>query len=84
MCIQIFRKNGEFVRQILMEPETRGSGSPWDLIPSEDPDQRYLLVADGGRMLPPITKHPSRHQQNEQSYQEEQRLHRLMTGAPRP
>ena len=45
--IQVFRKNGEFVRQIVMEPETRGSGSPWDLVPSEDPDQRYLLVADG-------------------------------------
>ena len=45
--IQVFRKNGEFVRQFVFEPNTRGSGSPWDLIPSEDPAQRYLLVADG-------------------------------------
>ena len=45
--IQVFRKNGEFVRQIVLEPGTRGSGSAWDLIPSEDQDQRYLLVADG-------------------------------------
>jgi sugar lactone lactonase YvrE len=45
--IQLFKKNGEFVRQIVLEPKTRGSGSPWDLIPSEDPGQRYLLVADG-------------------------------------
>ena len=45
--IQVFRKNGEFVRQIVLEPATRGSGSTWDMIPSEDPGQRYLLVADG-------------------------------------
>ena len=45
--VQVFRKNGEFVRQFVIEPETRGSGSPWDLIPSEDAEQRYLLVADG-------------------------------------
>lgn len=45
--IQVFRKNGEFVRQFVLEPATRGSGSAWDLIPSEDPGQRYLLVADG-------------------------------------
>ena len=45
--IQVFRKNGEFVRQFVLEPATRGSGSTWDLIPSEDPAQTYLLVADG-------------------------------------
>ena len=45
--VQVFRKNGEFVRQFVLEPDTRGSGSMWDLIPSEDPQQRYLLVADG-------------------------------------
>lgn len=45
--IQVFRKNGEFVRQFVLEPDTRGSGAPWDLIPTEDPGQRYLLVADG-------------------------------------
>jgi DNA-binding beta-propeller fold protein YncE len=45
--IQVFHKNGEFVRQFVLEPGTRGSGSAWDLIPSEDTDQRYLLVADG-------------------------------------
>ncbi len=45
--IQVFKKNGEFVRQFVQEPDTRGSGSNWDLIPSEDPSQKYLLVADG-------------------------------------
>ena len=45
--IQVFNKQGEFQRQFVFEPETRGSGSVWDLIPSEDPRQRYLLMADG-------------------------------------
>ena len=45
--IQVFRKNGEFLRQIVLEPETRSGGSVWDLVPSEDEPQRYLLVADG-------------------------------------
>ena len=45
--IQVFGKNGKFVRQFVLEPNTRGSGSTWDMIPTEDPDQRYLLVADG-------------------------------------
>ena len=45
--IQVFKKNGEFVRQFVFETATRGSGSVWDLVPSEDPSQKYLLVADG-------------------------------------
>lgn len=45
--IQVFRKSGEFVRQFVLEPKTLGSGSPWDLIPTEDAGQRHLLVADG-------------------------------------
>ncbi len=45
--IQVFKKSGEFVRQFVQESDTRGSGAVWDLIPSEDPSQKYLLVADG-------------------------------------
>ena len=45
--LQVFKKNGEFVRQFAHEPDTQGSGSVWDLIPSEDAAQRYLLIADG-------------------------------------
>ena len=45
--VQNFRKNGEFVRQFVYDAATRGSGSTWDLIPSEDAAQRYLLIADG-------------------------------------
>lgn len=45
--MQVFRKSGEFLRQFVYDPATRGSGSVWDMIPSEDAGQRYLLVADG-------------------------------------
>ena len=45
--IQVFDKSGRFLRQFVHDPDTRGSGAVWDLIPSEDPGQRYLLVADG-------------------------------------
>jgi DNA-binding beta-propeller fold protein YncE len=45
--IQVFHKDGRFVRQITLEPRTLGSGSAWDLIPTEDAAQKYLLVADG-------------------------------------
>lgn len=44
--IQVFEKNGQFIRQIEFETETRGSGSAWDLIPA-DSAQKYILVADG-------------------------------------
>ena len=45
--VQVFKKNGEFVRQFVYDAATRGSGSTWDLIPTEDAAQRYLLIADG-------------------------------------
>ena len=45
--IQVFKKSGEFVTQYVYEPDTKGSGSVWDLVFSEDAGQRYLLVADG-------------------------------------
>ena len=57
--LQVFKKNGEFVRQFAYEPETQGSGSVWDLIPSEDPAQRYLLIADGTNNEVRITERES-------------------------
>jgi DNA-binding beta-propeller fold protein YncE len=50
--IQVFNKNGQFIRQIVLDPQTRGSsngssGSVWDLVPSSDKDQKFLFVADG-------------------------------------
>jgi len=34
--IQVFGKDGEFLRQIVLEPGTRSGGSVWDLVPSQD------------------------------------------------
>lgn len=45
--IQVFRKSGEFVQQIVLEAQTLGTGSVWDLVFSEDAEQRYLYIADG-------------------------------------
>jgi DNA-binding beta-propeller fold protein YncE len=45
--IQVFRKDGAFVREILLAPETRGGGSVWDLDFSHDRAQAFLYVADG-------------------------------------
>ena len=44
--IQVFEKSGKFIREMAFETQTRGSGSVWDLIPS-DATQRYILIADG-------------------------------------
>ncbi len=50
--IQVFSKGGQFIKQIVLDPQTRGSsngssGSAWDLVPSPDKNQKYLFVADG-------------------------------------
>ena len=44
--IQVFEKSGKFIREMAYETETKGSGSVWDLIPS-DASQKYILIADG-------------------------------------
>jgi DNA-binding beta-propeller fold protein YncE len=43
--IQVFRKDGTFVKEGFVARETGGLGSIWDLELS--PDQRYIYVADG-------------------------------------
>jgi DNA-binding beta-propeller fold protein YncE len=60
--IQVFQKNGTFVKEMIIEKETRGAmvtigqapglvlnsaGSVWDVAFSNDAAQRYLFVADG-------------------------------------
>ena len=45
--IQVFRKDGTFVRQYAIEPQTRINGSVHDMILSNDPLQLYLIVGDG-------------------------------------
>ena len=45
--IQVFRKDGTFVKEFRVEPQTLQNGSVWDLVLSEDRDQRYIFIADG-------------------------------------
>lgn len=45
--IQVFRKDGTFVREQRIMPRTLGQGSVWDAALSHDPQQRFLYVADG-------------------------------------
>ena len=57
--IQVFRKDGTFVREGVVAPKTLGAvvtgqfgvvasrGSVWDIAFSSDPQQRYLFVTDG-------------------------------------
>jgi len=45
--IQVFRKDGTYVRQYTIEPRTQINGTVHDLILSPDPLQTHLFVADG-------------------------------------
>ncbi len=45
--LQVFHKDGTFVREAFIEKRTFGSGSVWDAGFSVDPDQTYLIVIDG-------------------------------------
>jgi DNA-binding beta-propeller fold protein YncE len=45
--IQVFRKDGEFVDELMVAPLTLGDGSAWDIAFSRDPEQTYLYLADG-------------------------------------
>jgi DNA-binding beta-propeller fold protein YncE len=45
--IQVFQKDGKFVKEAFVSKSTRGDGSVWDIAFSNDPQQRFLYVADG-------------------------------------
>ncbi len=45
--LQVFRKDGTFVKEAFVAKRTLGSGSVWDLVFSIDPAQSYLVVNDG-------------------------------------
>jgi DNA-binding beta-propeller fold protein YncE len=48
--IQEFTKDGTFVREVRIAPETLGDGSVWDIAFSRDPEQRFIYMADGKNM----------------------------------
>jgi DNA-binding beta-propeller fold protein YncE len=45
--IQVFSKQGTFLKEFFIEPQTLQSGSAFDIAFSPDPGQLYLYVADG-------------------------------------
>jgi DNA-binding beta-propeller fold protein YncE len=45
--IQVFHKDGTFVKEGFIEKRTLGSGSAWDVAFSKDPKQTYIYLADG-------------------------------------
>jgi DNA-binding beta-propeller fold protein YncE len=45
--IQVFERDGTFLREGFIRPETLSMGSTWDVALSRDPDQRWLYVPDG-------------------------------------
>jgi DNA-binding beta-propeller fold protein YncE len=45
--LQVFTRDGKFVKEVFVEPESLGDGSTWDTAFSKDAQQKYLYVADG-------------------------------------
>jgi hypothetical protein len=45
--IQVFKKDGSFVKEVRIAPRTLGDGSVWDIAFSKDPQQKYMYLADG-------------------------------------
>lgn len=45
--IQVFTKQGKFVKEFFVRRETLGTGSTWSIAFSHDARQKYLLVGDG-------------------------------------
>ena len=45
--IQVFRKDGTFVKEAIIDPNTFRSGSVWDMTFSRDPQQAYIYMANG-------------------------------------
>lgn len=45
--IQVFKRDGTFVKEAFVSKSTLGEGSVWDIAFSSDPQQQFLFVADG-------------------------------------
>ena len=48
--IQVFQKDGTFVKEVFIAPETLSQGSTWDIDFSPDAEQTYMYLADGQNM----------------------------------
>ena len=45
--VQVFQKDGKFIKEQRIAPKTLGDGSVWDIAFSRDPQQKFLYLADG-------------------------------------
>ena len=45
--IQVFTKQGKFMKEFAVRPETLGQGSAWALAFSNDAEQKYMFMVDG-------------------------------------
>jgi DNA-binding beta-propeller fold protein YncE len=45
--VQVFQKDGKFVKEAVISKATRGDGAVWDIAFSRDAQQRFMYVADG-------------------------------------
>jgi DNA-binding beta-propeller fold protein YncE len=45
--IQVFKKDGTFIKEVFIAKRTLGDGSVWDIAFSKDPQQKYIYLADG-------------------------------------
>jgi len=48
--IQVFKKDGTYVKEVVIKKNTLGDGSTFDIAFSKDPQQKYMYVADGSNM----------------------------------
>jgi DNA-binding beta-propeller fold protein YncE len=45
--MQVFSKDGKFVKEVFVQKDSLADGSVWDVAFSKDPQQRFLYMADG-------------------------------------
>src|SRR6267142_1906536 len=45
--LQVFKTDGTFVSETMLETNTKGDGSVWEIAFSRDPQEKYMYVADG-------------------------------------
>lgn len=57
--IQVFKKDGTFIREVFVAKETLGSGSVWDIAFSPDRAQSFLIVPDGTNQVIRILRRES-------------------------
>ena len=57
--IQVFQKDGTFVRELFINRQTRGYGSAFNSAFSSDPNQEYLYNVDGMNLVVDVIKRDS-------------------------